>query len=79
MALETEINTYRAELANLIQHEGEYVLIIGTDVVDSYAAYEDALKAGYKQAGLSPFLVKQVHAIEPVQHITREIANSCRI
>lgn len=71
MALERELATYKDKLPELQAHEGEYVLIHGDEVVDFFSAYEDAIKAGYEQFGLDPFLVKQIHAMEKVQFITR--------
>jgi len=44
-------------------------------VVDTFAAYEDALKAGYQRFGLEPFMVKQILAIEPVYYSSRSLAN----
>ena len=73
MALEKEIETYKAKLPELKAHEGQYVLIQGDQVVDTFSSYDDALKAGYKQFGLTPFLVKQILAIEPVFYFSRPI------
>lgn len=73
MALEKELETYKKKLPELKEHEGKFVLIHGDTVVDFFAAYEDAIKAGYQQFKLEPFLVKQVSAVETVQHVTRPI------
>lgn len=73
MALEKELATYRSKLPELTQHEGKFVLIHGEDVVDFFSTYEDAIKAGYQKYKLEPFLVKQVHATEPVLFISRSI------
>jgi hypothetical protein len=73
MALEKELATYRNKLTELKEHEGKFVLIHGDEVVDFFAAYEDAIKAGYQKFSLEPFLVKQINAIETVQHVTRHI------
>ena len=72
MALERELATYKAKLGELKEHEGKFVLIHGDDVLDFFSSYEDAIKEGYKRFGVAdPFLVKQVHAIEQVQFISR--------
>lgn len=71
MALETELATYKAHLSSLLEKQGKYVLIHGSEVVDTFAAYEDAIKDGYRRFKLEPFLVKQIQAIEKVQFITR--------
>ena len=73
MPLERESATYREKLPELSKHEGRYVLIHGTDVVDTFASYEDALRQGYRQFGLQPFLVKQIQSSELVQFITRAV------
>jgi len=73
MALETELATYKDKLSELKPHEGKFVLIHGDRVVDFFAAYEDAIKAGYQQFQLQPFLVKEINAIERVLHVTRHI------
>jgi hypothetical protein len=73
VALEKERATYSSRLTELAQHEGKFVLIHGEDVVDFFNTYEDAIKSGYQKFKLEPFLVKQVHASEPVFFISRNI------
>jgi hypothetical protein len=73
MALEKELQTYEAHVAEWADQNGKFVLIHGDEVADFFAAYEDALKAGYQKYGLEPFLVKQINAVGAVQHITRHI------
>lgn len=73
MALEKELATYQAKLPELKQHEGKFALIHGDDVVDFFSTYEDAIKAGYQNFRLEPFLVKRVLTTEPVLYITRNI------
>jgi hypothetical protein len=71
MVLEKELETYKNRLPELKDQEGKFVLIQG-EKVDIFGTYEDAVKAGYAEYGLdTPFLVKQIHAIEQVQFITR--------
>lgn len=73
MALEQELKTYEANVDKWTDHAGKFVLIRGEEVVDFFAAYEDAIKAGYQKFGLEPFLVKQINAVETAQCITRHI------
>jgi hypothetical protein len=76
MALETELTTYHARLPDLKQHEGKFVLIHGDRVVDFFSTYEDAIKSGYQQFGLEPFLVKKIATVEPIFCFTRNILPS---
>lgn len=72
MALEKELETYRAKLSELTPHEGKFALIQGSDVVNVFTSYEDAVKDGYARFGVNrPFLVKQIQTIEQVQFISR--------
>jgi hypothetical protein len=73
MALEMELKTYEANVDKWADHTGKFILIHGEEVVDFFAAYEDAIKAGYQKFGLKPFLVKQINAVGAVQYITRHI------
>jgi hypothetical protein len=59
------METYRSRLPELKgENEGRFVLIQADQVVDTFASYEDALKAGYGNFGLEPFLVKKIEAVE---------------
>ncbi len=71
MALERELQTYRDKLAELKEHEGKFVLIHSDKIIDIFTSYEDAIKRGYKDFGLEPFLVKQIHSVEQAQFISR--------
>lgn len=73
MSLEQELATYHVRLPEWKEHEGKFVLIKGQRVVDIFSSYEDALKAGYKEFGLEPFMVKQIAALEPVFYVTRQV------
>jgi hypothetical protein len=72
MALEKELDTYHKKFAELkAQHEGKFVLIHGDVVVDTFSTYEDAIKRGYQEFKREPFLVKQIHTVEPVFFVSR--------
>ena len=73
MSLEQELATYHTKLPEWKEHEGKFVLIKGERVVDLFSSYEDALKAGYKEFGLEPFMVKQIAPVEPVFYVTRPV------
>jgi hypothetical protein len=74
MALEKELETFKNKLPGLKDSEGKFALVHGDELVDVYTSYEDAIKEGYAKFKLDPFLVKQIHAIEQVQFISRLIA-----
>jgi hypothetical protein len=71
MALERELETYKKKLPELKDSEGKFALIHGDELVNTYTSYEDAIKDGYARFKLEPFLVKQIHAIEQLQFISR--------
>ena len=71
MALEKELETYKAKLNELKENEGKFVLIQGETVEDVFTSYDDAIKAGYAKFGLTPFLVKRIATIEQAQFISR--------
>lgn len=65
--LESEYRTYlRCKEDLLAKHEGEFVLIKGSEMTDLFSSYEDALKAGLKRFGNVPFLVKQIQREDEV-------------
>jgi hypothetical protein len=77
MALEKELETYKKKLPELkAQHEGKFVLIHGETVVDTFSTYEDAIKHGYQTFKQEPFLVKRIHAKEPVFFVSRNVMPS---
>jgi hypothetical protein len=77
MALEKELDTYHRRLPELLKDEGKFVVIQGEEVAGAWDTYEDALKAAYEKYKLTPFFVKQILAVEPVLHFTRDVT-TCR-
>jgi hypothetical protein len=74
MALEKELETYKRELPTLAASSaGKFVLIQDSQVMGVFDTYADALKEGYEKFGLTPFLVKQINALEKVHYFTRDI------
>jgi hypothetical protein len=69
-AIAEEIATYRARLSEMVrEHEGEFVLIKGNEVVGFFADDSLAIREGYRRFGVVPLLVKQVKAHERVVYI----------
>jgi len=77
VTLEKELLAYAQKLPSLLAQQGKYVLIHDEEVVGIYDSYEDALKFGYGQFKLDPFLVKQIAPAERVSFFTRDLGTSC--
>lgn len=77
--LEKEIATFNEQLPTLMNHLGKFVVIKGDAVIGIYDTYNDALKFGYQQFKLDPFLVKKISPSEQVFFFTRDIATSCQV
>jgi hypothetical protein len=77
MALEYELEVYRAHLARLLGegdvHAGKYAVVRGDDVSGPWDTYEDALRFGYGRHGLIPFLVKKIERNERIHYFSRPI------
>jgi len=74
-SFDLELTTYEREKERLLSaSEGKYVVIRGDTIAGVWDTYEDALRAGYRQFGLEPFLVKQIRRIEQVYYFTRDIS-----
>jgi hypothetical protein len=65
--LDLEWETYRKEVGRLIAdgHEGQFVMIKGTEIVGFFDSFWDAHRAGLDQFGVfSPFFIHQVQTWE---------------
>jgi hypothetical protein len=58
--LAKELETYNARKADLLKDAGRFVLVHGDHLAGVYDTYADALREGYKQFQLKPFMVKQI-------------------
>jgi hypothetical protein len=58
--IKREAETFRDNRADIMKHDGEYVLIRGDAVVDFFPSYGEAITDGYKRFGLANFLVQPV-------------------
>ena len=79
MALERELETYRAKQAEMSANVGKYVLIAGANVLGYFDSHGDALKAGYKERQMEPFLVKKISAVEMLANFTRDLRQPCTV
>lgn len=62
--LKTELETFENNNELLLEDEGQYALIHGTEIVGTYKDESDAIAEGYKKFGNVPFLVKLVAQVE---------------
>ena len=72
--LDKELAAYEAAKPGLLPTEcGRYVLVREGQLVATFAAESDAIKAGYQKFGNVPFLVKQVAEVECPINIGSEL------
>jgi len=72
--LELESATYRSRLPEFLRdHEDQFVLIRGAEVLGFWPTFDEALEVGYDRFGLVPLLVKKVRAEEPVYYFSRDL------
>lgn len=75
--LTAELHTYQRLLPTLLAQQGKFALIAEDRLLDLFVTYEDAIKAGYAQRGLQPFLVKRISVEEQIAYFTREVGTPC--
>jgi hypothetical protein len=57
--LAKELETYNAHKADLLKDAGKFVLVHGDQLAGVYDTYAEALREGYKQFQLKPFMVSK--------------------
>jgi hypothetical protein len=77
--LERDLAAYKNLLPTLTVSAGKFALFYKGEHQGVFDSYTDALDAGYKLAGLEPFLVKQILTTEYVAYFTRDIDVVCPI
>lgn len=75
-ALEREQKTYEAHRGELLaQAPGKFVLIRDEDVIETFDTKSDAISSGYRHFGNSPFLVKEIVAVDiPQNFVSNHLA-----
>jgi hypothetical protein len=73
MSLEREIETYHKLLSELLQHEGEFVVIHGEELLGCYPDLNEALRHGYERYGDEAFLARQISKTEKVLFSSRSL------
>lgn len=72
--LQTEFQTYCRELpAMLAGHNGQYVVIKGSEAKDFFPTYEDALTWAFDHFGLGRVFVRKVTEDLAAAHFTRDL------
>jgi hypothetical protein len=73
-ALADEIATYQNHLPQLLREQADrFVLIKGADVLGTFPDRLSALREGYRQFGIVPFLVRQIADPEPVVYLPNAV------
>ncbi len=71
--LEKEVETYNRLLPSLLNQVGKFALIKGDQLVETFDTYQDAMKRGYSEFKLEPFMVKQIAPAERLAYFTRDL------
>ena len=69
--LAEECSVYDRMLPKWREREGQFVLISDSQVVGFFDEYVQAVRAGYQQFGIAPFLVEQVRSPRQAHTVTR--------
>jgi aspartate ammonia-lyase len=65
--LQAELNYFERKRDELLgKARGEYALIHGEQLINTFKSKEDAVKRGYEEFGNVPFLVKEITAVDEV-------------
>jgi hypothetical protein len=63
--LEKELVAFEAAKPGLLPHElGRFALVRDGHLIDTFDTQSDAIRAGYRQFGNVPFLVKQILEVD---------------
>jgi hypothetical protein len=72
--LEKEMQTFHENLSSLLgTSRGKYVLIHKDKIGGIFFSREDAVYSGYKDFGITPFLVKQIQEYEEPINFTSNL------
>lgn len=64
--LKSEIEFFESQKESLLKtHPGQYALVVGRKPVGVYTTEEEAYRAGLKEVGNKPFLIRQIRDEEP--------------
>lgn len=73
-ALDKEIETFNRLLPGLLKQVGKFALIKDDKLIETFDTYPDAMKHGYSEFKLTPFLVKKIAPAESVSYFTRDFS-----
>lgn len=64
--LKREIATYKKNQERLeSEHLGEFILIVGEEIIGLYQSFEDASAEGIRLYGQGPYLIRQIGGPDP--------------
>ncbi len=64
--LKREIATYKKNQERLeSEHLGEFILIVGEEIIGMYQSFEDASAEGIRLYGQGPYLIRQIGGPDP--------------
>lgn len=73
-ALQLETQVYEQRLQEMLaSHEGQYVVLRGTDASQFFQSLDDALEWAYDHFGLGAALVKRVARDHAAAHFSRDL------
>ncbi len=72
-ALKREQSTFDRLLPSLLSEEGRFALLKDEALAGTYDSYADALAEGYRQFGLSGFMVREIRQTPVIVHFSRGI------
>jgi hypothetical protein len=71
--LAVEGETYRQKLSQLLDREGQQVVIKGREIIAIFPTFEAAFDEATKRYGAGPYLIRQITAGDPVIELRRVI------
>jgi hypothetical protein len=76
MALERELEVFRAELPRLLQegHKGKFVLIYGEKVLGVFQTQDEAIREGYERCDLKEaFFTREITDKPKIYYFSRNV------
>jgi hypothetical protein len=75
--LTKDVEAFEKQLPTLQAQAGKFAVFVDGKLETVADTVKEAYEKGYEKAGLKPFLVRQITAMQIVQHFTRAISFKC--